>query len=295
MAQAERQEARPAPGGLPPRGGASFKPEHAAAILAGPTEVGWFEVHAENYMGAGGLPHRLLGEIRARYPLSIHGVGLSIGGAGPLDRAHLGRLAALLGRYQPASFSEHLAWSSHEGIYFNDLLPLPYNGETLAHVTAHIDEVQEALGRQMLLENPASYLAIDGSEMDEIDFLSEIARRTGCGLLLDINNVVVAAANCGFDAWAYLDRFALDLVGEIHIAGHAVETDGPGGPLLIDTHDRPVAEAVWPLYGAVIAKAGPKPTLVEWDAHLPPWPVLRDEVAAIDRIIAQSHGLARRI
>ena len=194
--------------------GVGFKAEHFDAILDSRPELGFFEVHAENYMGAGGPPHRRLEAIRDRYPLSLHGVGLSIGSPGPLDRAHLARLARVAERYQPALVSEHLAWSTHDGAFFNDLLPLPYTDETLARVCEHIDIVQSALGRTILLENPSTYVAFAETTIGETEFLSEIVRRTGCGLLLDVNNVFVCAANHGFDAWGYLARFPLAAVGK---------------------------------------------------------------------------------
>lgn len=262
---------------LPLRAGVGLKPEHYRAILEAPPDLGFFEVHAENYMGAGGPPHRYLAAIRARYPLSLHGVGLSIGATGPLDRDHLGRLKALIDRYQPALFSEHLAWSSHGGTFFNDLLPLPYTGATLARVAAHIDEVQSTLGRRMLLENPATYLAFAESTYAETEFIAELVRRTGCGLLLDVNNVMVAATNHGWDARRYIDDFPLAAVEEIHLAGHATETDEAGRPLLIDSHDRSVDDPVWALFAHALARLGPTPTLIEWDAKLPSWPVLKAE------------------
>lgn len=276
--------------GLPPRGGAGFKPQHAAAIRADPGPVAWFEVHAENCMGAGGLPHRLLDEIRARFPLSVHGVGLSIGGEGPIDRAHLARVRAVVQRWEPESFSEHLAWSSHDGAYLGDLLPLPLNAATLARVADHVDEVQAALGRRILVENPTSYLRLPGTEMEETDFLAALAARTGCGLLLDVNNLAISAANLGLSAAAWIDRFPLDLVGEIHVAGHAEERDSLG-PLRIDTHDRPVAADVWALLARAVARGGPRPVLVEWDEDVPDWPALAAEVARAGAVLAGA-GLA---
>ena len=216
---------------MPPRAGVGLKPQHYEDILGTSPDISWFEIHAENYMGAGGPPHRYLTAIRERYPLSLHGVGLSIGGAGALDADHLARLRVVHDRYEPALFSEHLAWSSHGGSYFLDLLPLPYTEETLALVCAHIDQVQEALGRPMLLENPATYLTFETSTMSELDFLAETVRRTGCGLLLDVNNVFVSATNQGFSAEAYIDAFPVAAVGEIHLAGHAQDRDETGAPM----------------------------------------------------------------
>ncbi len=269
---------------LPPAVGVGFKPEHFAAIRASRPAIGFFEVHAENYLGAGGLPHAQLAALRADFALSVHGVGLSIGGARGLDRDHLLRVKALCDRYQPESFSEHLAWSSHGAEYLNDLLPLPYTEETLATVAAHVDEVQTVLGRRMLLENPATYVLFEQSDIPEPAFLAEVARRTGCGLLLDVNNVFVSATNHRTDPRAYLQDFALDLVGEVHLGGHA-EEDLPSGPLLIDAHGSPVADPVWTLFAEVIARTGARPTLVEWDNDLPDWPVLAAEAARAATIL----------
>ncbi|NBN65309.1 MNIO family bufferin maturase [Pannonibacter tanglangensis] len=278
------------PSALPARAGAGLKGEHLPAILAGRPEVGFFEIHAENYMEAGGAPHRYLEAIRADYPLSLHGVGLSIGGAGPLDRAHLARLRQVADRYEPGLFSEHLAWSSHDTTCYNDLLPLPYTEATLAQVVAHIDQVQDAMGRQMLLENPSTYVAFAESTIPEAEFLREIACRSGCGLLLDVNNVHVSCTNHAWSAEAYLEAFPLDRVGEIHLGGHAPDLDDDGLPLLIDAHDRAVDAEVWRLLGLVLARTGPLPTLVEWDNDLPAWPVLLDEVRAADRVIGALAG-----
>jgi len=278
---------------LPTSAGVGFKPEHAGAIFAAAQPIGFFEVHAENYMGAGGLPHAQLTALRERYALSVHGVGLSIGSMQPLDRAHLLRLRTLCDRYAPASFSEHLAWSSHDGIYFNDLLPLPYTEQTLARVADHVDEVQTVLGRQMLLENPSTYLSFAETNIPEVDFLAELSRRTGCGLLLDINNVFVSATNHGTPALAYLERFPLDRVREIHLGGHDEDTDDAGELLLIDSHRLPVASEVWTLYRQVIARTGAIPTLIEWDNDVPDWPTLCGEAIAAQQILSgASHAAA---
>jgi hypothetical protein len=264
---------------LPARPGVGYKPQHFAAILADPGPVAWLEVHAENYMGEGGRPLAQLRHLAERFPVSVHGVGLSIGGEGPLDRDHLARLRRLCDWLAPASFSEHLAWSTHDGAYLNDLLPLPYTPATLTRVADHIDQVQATLGRRMLLENPSTYLAFADHAMDEVAFLTEIARRTGCGLLLDVNNVHVSAINQGFDPLAYLAAFPLPEVGEIHLGGHDEDRDDHGRPLLIDSHGAPVVDPVWALYDHVIALAGPRPTLIEWDNDVPDWPVLAAEAA----------------
>src|SRR5580700_10908659 len=260
MSAAQAPSPRVAPA-LPDRSGVGLKPEHIDEILRDRPALGFFEIHAENYMGAGGPPHRRLEAIRALYPLSLHGVGLSIGSPRPLDKAHLARLAALAKRYEPGLFSEHLAWSSHDLGFLNDLLPLPYTEETLASVSAHIDETQEALGRRMLLENPSTYVLFAESTIPETEFLAEIARRTGCGLLLDVNNVEVSATNHGFDPLAYLEEFPLEHVGEIHVAGYAEAEDDSGHRLLIDAHDSPVRPGVWALYEKVISRIGVQPTL----------------------------------
>jgi uncharacterized protein len=273
---------------LPARAGLGFKPQHFAEIIDQPQPVGFFEVHAENYMGAGGPPHAQLARLRQDHALSIHGVGLSIGGMQPLDRDHLARLRILCDRYEPESFSEHLAWSSHDTVFLNDLLPLPYTDETLALVADHIDQVQSALDRQMLLENPATYLLFEESTIEETEFLAELARRTGCGLLLDVNNVFVAATNHALDASAYLARFPVAHVREVHLSGHAETVDDHGAPLLIDSHDTPVRDPVWRLYESLVERIGPVATLIEWDNDVPAWPILRAEAEAADAILRRT-------
>jgi uncharacterized protein (UPF0276 family) len=264
--------------------GTGLKPEHAQDIFKqdifeNARAVDFFEIHAENYMGAGGPPRHLLRRVASDYPLSVHGVGLSIGGAGPLDRDHLARLKKLIGEVRPAMFSEHLAWSSHDGVYFNDLLPLPYNAGTLTSVVRHIDEVQHTLDTRMLLENPSTYVSFGTSDMDEAEFLRSVAARTGCGLLLDVNNVYVSSVNHGFDAAAYIDRFPIEFVGEIHLGGFAEDQDANAGRLLIDAHGAPVADAVWSLYRRTLARSGPVPTLIEWDNDIPDFASVVAEVS----------------
>jgi uncharacterized protein len=263
---------------LPPSTGLGFKPAHFHDIMAHKSAVGFYEVHAENYMGDGGAPHAMLAAIRADHALSLHGVGLSIGSASGLDLAHLARLRKVIARYQPQSFSEHLAWSSHGATWLNDLLPLPYTTQTLTTICAHIDQVQSTLGCRMLLENPATYVSFDSSTWAEADFLTELVRRTGCGLLLDVNNVFVSASNHRYDPLAYLADLPLSAVGEVHLAGHSVD-DLPDGPLLIDTHGAPVADPVWALYDWVLARTGPVPSLIEWDTDLPAFDVLLAQAA----------------
>jgi uncharacterized protein len=272
--------------------GTSFKHEHLDAILEDGPQRGFFEVHAENYMGAGGPPHRSLERIRCEHPVSLHGVCMSIGGLQPLDRDHLARFCALVERYEPALISEHLAWSTHQSTFFNDLLPLPYTEATLDHVSSHIDEMQDALRRRILLENPSTYVAFEESTMSETDFIRAIVRRTGCDLLLDINNVFVSASNHGYAALDYLANFPLEKVREIHLAGHAEQSNDEGERLLIDSHDGPVADAVWKLYEIVIARSGAIPTLIEWDSNIPEWPILRAEAAAA-QLILDRHSVRR--
>ncbi|WP_421726301.1 DUF692 domain-containing protein [Bauldia sp.] len=278
---------------IPPRVGVGLKPEHYGAILEGRPDIGWFEVHAENYMGAGGPPHRHLTAIRELYPLSLHGVGLSIGAARDLDRDHLARLKMLNDQYEPGLFSEHLAWSTHDSVFLSDLLPIPYDEESLARVAGHIDQVQETVGRRMLLENPSTYVAFKESTIGEIDFLSEIAKRTGCGLLLDVNNVHVSCTNQRWDAIDYLNRFPMHLVGEIHMAGYAPSEDDHGDPLLIDAHDRPADPQVVELYDHAIALAGPIPTLVEWDNDVPDWPTLYAEATRVEAVLTSHQKQAK--
>ena len=274
-----------APRTLPAAAGIGYKAQHFAGLMEAAGPVAWLEIHAENYMGAGGRPLAQLRALADRFPISVHGVGLSIGGEGPLDADHLARLRHLCDWLQPASFSEHLAWSTHDTGFLNDLLPLPYTAATLARVCDHIDRVQDALGRRMLLENPSTYLAFAESEMDEVTFLSEIARRTGCGLLLDVNNVFVSATNQGWDARAYIDAFPLDAVGEIHLGGHDEDHDDHGRPLLIDSHGRAVVDPVWALYAHTIARGGPRPTLIEWDTDVPPLSELKAEATRAAAIL----------
>jgi uncharacterized protein (UPF0276 family) len=275
---------------LPMAPGVGYKPQHFADIMADPSPVAWLEIHAENYMGDGGRPLAQLRALSERFAMSVHGVGLSIGGEAALDPDHLARLKHLVEWLNPASFSEHLAWSTHDGAFLNDLLPLPYTDATLARVADHIDQVQNTICRRMLLENPSSYLAFEESTWAEPAFLAELARRTGCGLLLDVNNVFVSATNLGFSPQGYIDAFALDAVAEIHLGGHDAETDDQGAPLLIDSHGCEVVDPVWSLLDYTLAQSGPKPVLVEWDTDVPDWAVLAAEAAraaaALDRVRA---------
>lgn len=273
--------------GLPYRAGLGLKTEHFTEVLETRPDIGFFEVHAENYMVAGGPFHHYLGLIRAQYPLSLHGVGLSIGSEGPLDREHLARLATLIERYQPQSFSEHLAWSSHGPVFLNDLLPLAYDASTLERVCEHVDQVQSTLKRPMLLENPSTYLQFQRSTLDETDFISEIVRRTGCGLLLDVNNVYVSCINHQRDPLAYIDALPLHAVGEIHLAGFAEDTDSLGDRLLIDDHGAPIDNAVWQLYAQVLARTGAMATLIERDNQVPAFSVLQTEARQAEWYLSQ--------
>ncbi|WP_342078746.1 DUF692 domain-containing protein [Yoonia sp. SS1-5] len=267
---------------LPSRPGVGYKPQHFNEILSDPGPVRWLEVHAENYMGDGGRPLAQLRHLAAQFAISVHGVGLSIGGEAPLDVAHLKRLKQLIDWLQPASFSEHLAWSTHDSHFLNDLLPLPYTKQTLDRVAAHITQVQDVLGRQMLLENPSSYLAFAESTMAETDFLARLVQMTGCGLLLDVNNVFISATNLRTTAQDYIDAFPLEAVGEIHLGGHDEDADETGAPLLIDSHAKPVVDPVWALLDYTLARSGPKPVLIEWDTDIPDWSTLRDEANRAD-------------
>ena len=273
--------------GLPCRAGLGLKSEHFTEVLQTLPDVGFFEVHAENYMVAGGPFHHYLGLIRQQYSLSLHGVGLSIGGEGPLNREHLARLATLIERYQPHSFSEHLAWSSHGPVFLNDLLPLAYDADTLNRVCEHIDQVQSTLKRPMLLENPSTYLQFQRSTLDETDFISETIRRTGCGLLLDVSNAYVSCINHQRDPLTYIDALPLHAVGEIHLAGFGEDTDNLGDRLLIDDHGAPINNAVWQLYKQVLTRTGPVATLIERDNHVPAFNVLHAEAQQAEHYLSQ--------
>ena len=257
--------------------GIAPKPQHYASLLADPQPPAFIEVHAENFLGAGGEPHASLRALRDRFPLSLHGVGLSIGGEAPLDARHVERIAALIERYQPDSFSEHLAWSSHGLNHFNDLLPLVYDQASLDRVCRHVDQLQTRFGRRILLENPATYVEFAASSIAEGEFLGAVVKGTGCGLLLDVNNAYVNSINHGRDPVAYLASLPLHAVGQVHLSGHAVDSDALGAPLLIDSHGSEVADAVWGLYARALESTGPLPTLIEWDNDVPSYGVLRDQ------------------
>ena len=269
--------------GRPGLVGIGLRDPHVAEIIATPPPVGWLEVHVENYLGGGSAP-RALDAIRRGHPVSLHGVGLSLGSVEGLDRRHLERLVALVRRIEPALVSEHLSWSIAGGAYLNHLLPLPYTEESLALVCRHVSQAQEVLGRRLLIENPSSYLRFRHSPIPEPEFLGELARRTGCGLLCDVNNVFVTCHNLGLDPSAYLTALPADAIGEIHLAGHS-SNDVDGRILLIDDHGSRVAPAVWELYGQVVSRIGPRPTLIEWDTGIPELAVLLEEAAYADRVL----------
>ncbi|WP_445395973.1 MNIO family bufferin maturase [Zobellella sp. An-6] len=270
---------------LPAGVGLGLKLQHADTILAERPPLAFFEVHAENYMVAGGPRHHYLERIRARYPLSIHGVGMSIGGEEALDREHLARLARLVARYQPEAVSEHLAWTGHGGHFANDLLPLAYTPASLQRVCDHIGQIQDCLRRPILLENPATYLTLADSSLEEADFINQAVRISGCGLLLDLNNVYVSAVNHGHDALAYIAALPLERVGELHLAGFDEQWDDAGARLLIDSHGAPIAEPVWALYRRLLARTGPLPTLIERDNQIPAFAELLVEARRAEALL----------
>ena len=272
---------------LPAGVGLGLKPQHFHEILDSLPPVAFFEIHAENYMVAGGPFHHFLGQIRQHYPLSLHGVGLSIGGEGPLDKLHLQRLALLLERYQPAAFSEHLAWSSHGPTFLNDLLPVAYDRPTLERVCQHIDQTQSFLKRPMLLENPATYVEFSASCLEEAEFIREVVQRTGCSLLLDLNNLYVSCINHQRDVQAYLQQLPLEAVAQIHLAGFSEDRDGAGARLLIDSHGAAVDNAVWALFEDTIRRLGPLPTLIERDNAVPPLAELLAEAQRAKGLMAR--------
>ncbi len=278
-----------------PTAGLGLKPQHYADALACPAvgdQAGlWFEIHPENYMVDGGPRLSWLDAVRATFPLSLHGVGLSLAGDERPDREHLSRFRGLIDRYKPFVISEHLAWSRRGGAYHPDLLPVPRTREMLALICAHVEEAQDALGRTLLIENPTAYMALAGHDWSEVDFLVEIARRTGCGLLIDVNNVHVSVVNTGFSAEAWLDAVPASLVGEIHLAGHRPDPVW-GEALLIDSHDAPVAERVWDLHARLIDRIGPRPTLIERDGDVPEFEVLLAEQARAAAALSLAEAVA---
>ena len=272
---------------LPAAAGVGLRAPHVAQVDAERPRVAWLEVHSENYYADGGPALAALDRIRRDYPLSLHGVGMSLGSTDPLDRSHLAKLKRLIARTEPALVSEHLCWSGVGGRHLNDLLPLPYTEEALAHVCARVTEVQDALGRELAVENVSSYLAFADATIPEWEFVAAVARRTGCKLLVDVNNIHVNATNHGFDADAYLAAIPTDSVAEIHLAGFEAR-----GALLIDTHGAPVAPAVWALYGRAIDRFGAQPTLIEWDTDIPPLATLLREAATAQSMLEARDAIA---
>ncbi len=267
---------------MPARAGVGLRAIHHDAFLSTPPDIGWVEAHAENYFAAGGAQLWYLEQIRSRYPLSLHGVGLSIGSADSLDSVHLRQWQRLIQRFDPMLVSEHLCWSSAGGIFSNDLLPLPYSREALDHLVARVGQVQEAFGRQVLIENVSSYLEFTHSEMPEWLFLAELAQRSGCGILLDVNNVYVSACNHGFDGREFVDAMPKNAVAEIHLAGHSINQFDQR-QIRIDTHSTPVCDDVWALYRYTIARLGYVPTLIEWDSDIPALDVLAAQATRADQ------------
>ena len=277
---------------LPPLVGIGLKPAHYRDVLEPQTGVplpGWVEVHPQNYFVDGGPPHRWLSAVAERYPLSFHSVGLSIGTAQGLDEDELDQLTALCARYDPASISDHLSWSGNADDRYHDLLPIPYTRAALDHVAAQVARVQDRLGRTMLIENPSRYLAFAQDEMDEVEFIHALCRRTGCGLLFDINNVEVSCTNLQLDPHAYIDAIDPALVGEIHLAGHATEWH-EGRPLLIDDHGSPVTDLTWALFERFVGRAGAMPVLIEWDTNVPNYAVLMAEAERAASVMARANA-----
>jgi uncharacterized protein (UPF0276 family) len=272
---------------IPNRAGVGLRLPHLAEIMATRPSAAWFEVHPENFLSN---PHatELLVRLAHDSPISVHTVGVSIGSASGIDRDHLRRVRVLIDLLDPFLVSGHLAWSTHQGEFLNDLLPLPYDDETLDLLACHVDQVQEGLARPYLVENPASYFGFGASIMNETEFLSALVRRTGCGLLCDVSNVHVSAHNMGFDPYAYIDGLPADAVAELHLGGFTPEEDEatPGGVLLVDTHASVVAESVWDLYAHAVGRFGRRPTLIEWDNDLPVFACLLNEAARADAVVA---------
>jgi uncharacterized protein (UPF0276 family) len=273
---------------LPAAAGIGLRSPHVRQVLTERPPIPWLEVHSENYFADGGPAIRALEELRTDYPLSLHGVGMSLGSSDPLDRVHLAKLKRLVDRIEPALVSEHLCWSGVGGRHFNDLLPLPYTEEALAHVSRRVAQVQEALGRELLVENVSTYLGFADATIPEWEFVTEVVRRSGCRLLLDVNNIHVNAVNHGFDADRYLAAIPGEMVAEIHLAGFDAS-----GCCLIDTHGAPVSPPVWALFSRAIARFGPRPTLIEWDLDIPALAVLQSEAAKAQSILDPHHVVAR--
>jgi uncharacterized protein (UPF0276 family) len=286
LARTGRHPAAP----IPVRSGIGLRAPHYRDILEQRPAVGWLETHSENYFGAGGAPLHYLDALRVDYPLSLHGVGLSLGSADELNKTHVKKLRNLIDAFEPGLVSEHLSWSSIDGTYFNDLLPLPHTDEALCHLAARIALAQDLLGRQLLIENPSNYLSFRESALSEPQFLEELVARTGCGLLLDVNNVYVSACNLQFDAHDYLCAIPAQAVQEIHLAGHAVNDIDSNTQIFIDDHGDRVCDAVWQLFESCLHRIGPRPTLIEWDTRIPPLQTLVDEACKADQILERTRA-----
>lgn len=267
--------------------GIGLRSHHYKNVINSRPKIGWFEVHSENYFGKGGKPHYYLDLVRQDYPLSFHGVGLSLGSSNAVCFRHLDKLKNLIERFSPALISEHLSWSSTDGYHLNDLLPLPFTEEALEFFIERINQVQDYLNRTILIENISSYLEYAHSTMPEYEFMSLLTNHTGCGILLDVNNLYINSINHGWNAHEYLQNIPKGAVQEIHLAGHTVN-QFVDGSILIDTHDKPITAAVWELYSDAIQCVGPKPTLIEWDKDLPEFSVLLDEAKKADKILEAS-------
>lgn len=291
MSEAPSSERTALPRPVPATAGIGLRSPHHDQIVRDRPPVGWLEVHSENYFADGGIQIERLMSARSSYPMSLHGVGLSLGSTDPLDREHLRRLKRLVDLCQPALVSEHCSWSSVHGTHLNDLLPLPLTEEALLHMIGRVRAVQDALGRRILIENPSSYLRFAGEELTEPEFLGELAVQADCDLLLDVNNVYVSACNHGFDARGYLAALPRQRVRELHLAGHTMKRFGER-EILIDTHSAPVCDAVWELYDYALDRLGPVPTLIEWDTDIPPLEALLAEADRANRRLERLHALA---
>jgi uncharacterized protein (UPF0276 family) len=284
--------ARPDPGPIPATAGIGLRSVHHEALLDQRPAVGWIEAHTENYFHDGGSAVRARERARANYPLSLHGVGLGLGSADGVDPKHLERVKRAITRFEPALISEHACWGHAGGEFFNDLLPLPYTDEAVLLLSSHVAQAQDFLGRRLLIENVSAYVSFEHSHLHEWDFLAAVARESGCGLLLDVNNVYVSACNLGLDARAFIAGLPRDLVGEIHLAGHARVAKGPGAEVLVDDHGSAVSDDVWELYRFAIQRLGPLPTLIEWDSNIPELARLVDESRRADLILGGCRGVA---
>ncbi len=276
---------------IPATAGMGLRAEHYQDVVNTHPPVGWLEVHSENYFGEGGIPHYFLEKIRCDYPISFHGVGLSLGSVDPLNLNHIAKLKTIINKYQPGLVSEHVSFSSVDGRFFNDLLPLPYTEEALTLLCDRVSQTQDILQRQILMENPSTYVEFVHSSQHETEFLQLLAQHTGCGLLLDINNVYVCSQNHGFSALDYFQNFPFEHVGEVHLAGHTVKTF-EDGQILIDTHDHLVCDDVWKLLDAVAPQLGNTPLLIEWDTDLPELSLLTEEANRANQIVSKYHARA---